>query len=238
MTPLDLLEVARGGPFIYRHRGQVRGLFSPLELGPGGIMSVLEDGFPFAMVADMPLWKSDLLLERWRAHYDLPPFRDAQRLLYLLDRYSAEIEFDLRQAVREDLGDLFRARRWRYLLNLVDRLPGHSYYSEAVANDEEHARLIAQAEAEREESKKKSHPPLRTWTPEMAALTAIIDALNVQTYVMKALKAERGKAGSPPEALPRPETAIDRARKEATWEKRVERHQSLADRLLPHKRSK
>lgn len=243
MDLLDQLELAKGGPFTYRVNGQVRGLPSSSDLGYLELLDILERGaFAFQHRFDIPpmaLWRLDMLFARWCAHHDLPDAQSARRLHYVVTKYGRDLEFDLRvHAAGADLGELWRSRRWRHLLNLIDHLPSHTYYSETVSNDEEHAAMLAKAEAARRKSGEEPQewaPPLRTWTPEVDTLTKILDAINGLKYVTIAANSEKGKAPKPPEPAPRPRTAIDIARKRAEYDRRMVKHKSLVARLLPHK---
>lgn len=237
MRALERLERAKGGPFVYRVNGQTRGLSSPADMTPFEVLDRLDQG-TFA-IPGLTLDQGDRLFAAWCAHFDLPDFGSARRLAYLVDRYDAALEFDLRvHAAGADLGELWRARRWRTLLNLIDHLPSHTYYAEAVSNDEEHADMIAKAEAARRENgqpEEKWTPPLRSWTPEMGKLTEILDAVRGLNFTLIAVNSEKGKAGQPPPPSPRPMTAIDKARKRADYHRRLESHKSLVARMLPKK---
>ncbi|MBQ1047850.1 hypothetical protein KBX50_05175 [Micromonospora sp. C51] len=65
------------------------------------------------------------------------------------------------------------------------------------------------------------------WTPELERLTDLYDLVNEVIRVLVALKG--GKPGSS-KPLPRPVTALDRARAR----RRQSRHRSLVARVLPH----
>jgi hypothetical protein len=123
------------------------------------------------------------------------------RLVYLLQRYGEAIEADLALA-GWDLEELFRARRWRFILNIIDHLPGTSHFMAAVAGDEE---LAAQAP-----EPEPGPPPLQTWTPEVAALTLIADRMGELIAMVHNTAAKH--PAQPPPRLPRPETGHDRLR--------------------------
>lgn len=235
MTPLDQLERARGGPFTYRHRGEVRGLPDPRALRADVLLRILQTGNTGAM--DAPLWKLRALFEAWSAHYDLPGPRQAERLWYLCERYSNVLEVDLRVNAQESLGELWRSRQWRYLLNLIDHLPGHSHYAAAVANDPEHADKLAKALAERAESGEQvdKGPSLILWTPEVRVLADLIDEIKRLRHVIIMANSEKGKAPKAPDPYPRPKSALDGATKRAEHARRQAAHEALAARLLPHK---
>jgi hypothetical protein len=124
---------------------------------------------------------------------------------------------------RLDLAAEFRSRRWRRLLNLIDGLPRHSHYVDALADDEQLAEQML------------DHPPtdepVERWTefsPERETLLIIADRVAELTRVMVA--ANSGKPGSF-RPLPRPHWAVDRLR----TRRRMDQHRRLVAMLLPHK---
>lgn len=234
---LAALEAAHFGRFTFRHGGTVYTMMGPEDLGLHQILAVL-DAEHLPGTPPMPRWKRDRLFRAWVAYYDLPSLDQLRRLLFLVDRYRDAIEFDLRYHLNGlDLTTLWKQRRFRFLLNMIDHLPRHSWYTEAVSNDEEHAEMLAKADAARTEGNDEPyHPPLHTWSDEVAVLTDILDATRRVGYAIIASNAEKGKAGKPPEPAPRPQTALERLKKRAKYDVRKERHDALAKRLLPHKR--
>lgn len=234
MQPLDQLEASRGGQFRYRHDGIVHTAPNPADLLIGEVLLILQSCLP---APNMPLYKRLALTERWRAHYDLPEATSAQRLVYVINRYRDDLEYDLRVHARVELAELWHARRWRTLLATIDRLPQHSLYSEAVSQDPEHAKMLAKAMAERsgEEGSSDNSPPLRTWTPEVRLLTDIFDAIRNLQHTVVAVQVPKGKAGNPPEASPRPKSILAEETRRAEYDRRLGVHKSLVKRLLPHK---
>jgi hypothetical protein len=235
LQPLDQLEAARGGPFHYCHNGIVHTAPDPREMLVGHVLMVLQSCLPDT--PPMPLYKLSALSERWAAHYDLPDGAQAQRLAYVVNRYRDDLEYDLRVHAHMDLGEQWRARRWRTLLATIDRLPQHTLYSEAVSQDPEHAKLLAKALAERdgEDGPSDKNPPLRTWTPEVRLLTDIFDAIRQLQHTIVAVQVPKGKAGNPPEPSPRPKTILAEETRKAEYQRRLGVHKSLVARLLPHK---
>jgi hypothetical protein len=230
---LHLIEAATGGPFRYRHEGVVYRAHDPADLPFQVVLRALQvevtpEGPP------LPLWKQRQLGRAWAAHYDLPDFQSAQRLAYLLDRYRPAITYDLHHWCQVDAGELWRARRWRTMLDLIDHLPGWSWYASAVFNDEEHAAMLAESMKAQAEGGEKptGAPPQHHWTPEVQAITTLTDAVNQITYVTSA--ANGGKP-SPPKPMPRPLSPLEKALKRNEFERRQAAHESLVARLLPHK---
>lgn len=231
---LDDLDAARGGPFTYRYGGQVHETPDPAALSFEAVLVILQTGL-LPDVPDMPLYKRSALTRRWRAHYDLPEYVNANRLAFLLDRYRDDLDYDLRAYANVELGPAWRSRRWRTLLSVIDRLPPHSYFAEAVSKDPEHAKMLAEAAAAGTPSDSPKGPPLRTWTPEVALLTRIFDAVRHLEWTTAAVHAGK-KAGDPPKASPTPYTLVDREAKRAEYHRKMEAHKALTKRLLPHKR--
>lgn len=163
------------------------------------------------------MWKLQALIDAWRDHYDLPSARECHRLIYLLERYGDAIERDFFDR-SGDLTELWVARRWRLLLNVVDGLPANSHYVAALADDDELAENSP-------EPTSPSAPRLTEFSPDAAA---IIDRLG---DVISAVIAAAG--GSPPKIAPypRPVTAAERARKRNRWLA----HDDLVARVLPNK---
>lgn len=236
MKSIDFLEHG-GGQMHLRIGGALIPLADPRRLHYQILLGCLEQ----EIVPDLPplpFWQLPLVFPRWRAAWDLPAFADARRLAYLVDHYRAAIANDLQVTAHLDLGDLWRARRWTLLLDVIDRLPAHSWYASSVSMDEEHARLMAEAimarEANGEEPEAKG-PSLTGWTPEVAVLTNVLDATRRVEYAVYA--AQHGKkAGEPPKPSPRPVTPLESALKRAEFNRRQAKHQALVARVLPHKR--
>jgi hypothetical protein len=129
-----------------------------------------------------------------------------------------------------DLGALWRSRRWRKLLNLIDHLPQNTWFQQALSEDVDHAVMLLKA---RDEAKRRGEPPppsgpgLKTWSPEVEVMTRVLDAVNGVGY--NVLIAAGGKPKKP-KAAPRPPTAMERAK----LRYRQERHDILKRRMLPH----
>ena len=240
MNPIDFLEHG-GGHFMVRYAGELVSLPDPRSKHYQWVLVALSLGHIPGTPEAIPEWKRALVFERWCAAWDLPRFRDAQRLAYLVDNYRAAISHDLSVYTHYDLGDLWRSRRWTLLLDIIDRLPAHSWYAAAVANDEDHAKMMAESLVQRKaesggKETEASGPSLTTWTPEVAALTSVLDAVNRVQHAVYA--AQHGKkAGEPPKAAPRPVTALERAMKAAEYNRRKAAHESLVARVLPKKAS-
>lgn len=244
MENLDILEAAKGGPFVvgWTVDGQPRSttLKDPADIGFMQVLHALQiehaPGTP-----PCKDFKRAALFAAWAAHYDLPPIQDAQRLCYLLDHYRSALVYDL-SILGIDIGQLWRSRRWRTALDIIDHLPSHTWYSASVANDEEHAKMIAESIARRQaagESIDEQGPSMVTWSPEVAAITAVQNEIKSLTYLMQVVNHDSKSAKpEPPKPAPSPKTPLEAAIKRAKYEDRKARHESLALRMLPHKRPK
>lgn len=236
MNPIDFLEHG-GGHFMLRRGGVLIPLPDPRERHFQWVLQVLDLGFVPGTPDDVPQWIVPVIFDRWRAAWDLPPFSAARRLAYLVDHYSPAIAHDLATRTHYDLGDLWRARRWTLLLDIIDRLPAHSQYASAVSMDEDHARMLAEQLAQQDEDPdaKAAGPALTTWTPEVAALTNVFDAVRSLQHTLIAVNSEKGKAPEQPKPSPRPNTPLEAALKRAEYERRKRKHESLVARVLPQR---
>ena len=127
MKDLAWLENGPPSTFTFFHKGAAYALPDPRLMRHADVLAGLQcpaDLVP-ANVALMPLWKVHQLVDAWAAAYGLGDTAAAVRLAELLSRYGESIEADL--ALKGwDLTELWRARRWRFVLNLVDHLPRDS----------------------------------------------------------------------------------------------------------------
>lgn len=228
-------EAAKGGPFTFQYEGEVLSARSPVDLDFQEVLALLQHKLTPASPGMLRGWQVDALHEAWAAHYDLPPYEDANRLTYLLDHYGAELTYDLQGRLQRDLGELWRARRWRTLLHLIDRLPRDSWFNAAVSGDEEHAKMIAESMAAREDGDgEDSGPPLQGWSEEIERLTQIYDAVRGVQYAIIAVNSQ-GNTPEAPKPTKRPTTALEKALERQKYASRKARHDSLVSRMLPHK---
>lgn len=237
MKNIDFLEHG-GGHFCVRHHGEIIPLPDPRAMNYQEVLAALYIGHAPGTPGDLKEWQRRRVFERWCAAWDLPPFGDAQRLAYLVDHYRPAIAHDLQIYAQTDLGELWRARRWTLLLDILDRLPAHSWYAASVSMDEDHAKMMAESIAARQaagDEPDTKGPSLTTWTPEVAILTNVFDAVRAVQHAVVAVNAEKGKVPEPPKPSPRPVTPLERALKRAEFERKKSSHQALVKRLLPHK---
>ncbi|MDQ3275333.1 MAG: hypothetical protein M3Q39_09985 [Actinomycetota bacterium] len=135
-------------------------------------------------------------------------------------RYEEAIEADLRQRYHEDLGDLWRGRRWRYLANLISHLPRNSHLRQEQLNDPEYVGLILEAQEKAPESNR-TGMPVSEFSPEVATLEAVgNDIRNLVAVIQSAL----GASGRP--------TAYDGAStvvQKIKAARRLQKHQRVLD---------
>ncbi|MFF4547255.1 hypothetical protein ACFY1J_24015 [Streptomyces sp. NPDC001406] len=113
---------------------------------------------------------------------------------------------------------LWRTRRWRFLLNLIDHLPRTSHFVAAMADDDELAEQLPEPEGD-------THPSLIEYSPVVERLDLVVDRLGeVFTAVVNGYAKKKQK---PPRAQRRPQTARDRAR----LKRRKMRHALILARL-------
>jgi hypothetical protein len=238
MDSIDFLEYGGNG-LTLRHQGELVPLPSPRDQNYQVVLHALYLGHVKGTPEGIPEWQRRLVFDRWCAAWDLPDFQAARRLAYLVDHYRPEIANDLQVYAHLDLGELWRARRWTLLLDVIDRLPAHSWYAATVSMDEEHAKMMADAMAAREATegvKEPKGPSLTTWTPEVAALTSVLDAVRQVQHAIVAVNSPKGKTPEPPKPAPRPVTPLEKAMKVNEYNRRKAAHESLVARMLPHKR--
>jgi hypothetical protein len=98
--------------------------------------------------------------------------------------------------------DVWRGRITpRQVLNLVDRLPRHSHYKAALADDDDLADLI-------DENEPPPKPPLTDFSADHQLLNIIADRLG--ELIRTTAQVNSTKRVPPVQPLPRPETALHR----------------------------
>lgn len=121
-----------------------------------------------------------------------------------------------------DLAVEWRARRWQKLLDLVDMLPRDTLFSEALANDDELADAYVVDERDRPAATRR----VSEFGPVVELLSVIADR---QAETINAVIAAAGAKPGKVSPMPRPVTAVDRAKR------RQQRatHEALVARVLP-----
>lgn len=230
-------------PLRVRHQGAVVCLPDPVDLTHDEILWAIQTGGRSLLPeVRMPWWKIEPVLERWLVHHGLGTAQEVGRLSWLVDKYEGHLTWDLQARAGVDLGALWRGREYHRLLTLIDRIPSNSYYNEALSNDPEHSEMLAKVQADAKDSVNGAEEapkiPLTTWSPEVAALTRLIDAVKGVQYTLAAVNSEKGKAPNPPDPEPRPTTLLQKFTEREERRRRQRNHETLAARLLPHKRGK
>lgn len=129
-----------------------------------------------------------------------------------------------------DLLDWFRGRHpWSKLLRLAARLPDHSRYKAALADDEDLAEQLA---GRVEAGTPAARMTMLGWTPERALLTALVEAVGSLTAITIAVNSEDDKAPDVPR-LPRPVLALDRIQDR----RRDTAREAFLNKLLPGRTS-
>lgn len=164
----------------------------------------------------------------WARHNGLPEGMDLYRLLYMMERYADGIEYDLRNHLGVDMGELFRSRRWRVLVNYIDMLPSNSHKNRLVTLDEEHMEaILSSKQAQSGEYK----PSMSDWGQLENMMATLIDAVNRNTETVHATAQGKKKPLRIPN-YPRPATAADRVKVKIQKRK----HEEMVNMLLPAKR--
>lgn len=95
---------------------------------------------------------------------------------------------------------------------MIDRLPAHSHFRRAVADDDDLQRRI-DAQAEGTGRRRRSGPALQDWTAHDELIACLTDVGNLVQQAIGASVTPKGKR--PPKFTPvrRPRTAADRAKR-------------------------
>lgn len=163
----------------------------------------------------------------WLSHNGLPEVAQMRRLIYMMERYSKGIEFDLRAHLQLSLGELWRGRRWRELLNYIDQLPSNTQMNRLMSQDEEHMTAIMRSQ----KGEQSSAPSMADWSLLNSQIATLIDAVNRGTAVQQAIANPKG-AKPKIVPMPRPATAAEKVEKRLT----KERHEEMVSLLLPGRR--
>ena len=202
-----------------------------VDVPDGELLWILRNVGHFAYWAHLPaeltLGDARLVRDAWCEAQGLPTREGAADTLWsILDRYPAAIEVDFaRHYPGIEPADLWRARRWRRLHNLIVRLPRASHYHEAVLNDED--ALKAMLENEKDDEEKDDGPPVSEFDLHAEQNREMISLLMSIRGVLIAANSKGGKAPKmvPP---PGPKTLLERVR----FRVKENKQKALADRYL------
>ncbi len=98
---------------------------------------------------------------------------------------------------------------------------------QAVSLDEEHTKMLLQVHADAET--RPYAPPMSEWSTTNGLLATLIDEVRGLRYITLAVNSSQKP--KPPMPYPRPQTAMDKVRRQ----EREAKHRSLVNRVLPHK---
>lgn len=205
----------------------------PRTLGYQEVLLLLRDrNFEGLRDKRISIYSIETIHNLWRAVHDLPEINAAIRLTYVVDHYEGALAYDLQHHLNIDLESLWLERRWGRLLNHIDRLPSHTWYSQAVSEDPEHTELLAKqlAESISDESEKKG-PPIHTWSPEVNAINDVVDAVKELTHVTSMAYGGKGE----PRWAERPNADLKRQVDRLKFERRKAAHEKLVSRMLPNR---
>ena len=136
-----------------------------------------------------------------------------------MSRYERQIVSDLAEQ-GWDAPALFRARRWRFLLMLIDGLASTSRTTVAILNDPERFEEIAKTVAETEATADDTEARMREQTPVVRLLQDIFDLVSA---------AFGGK-----EPYPRPVSAVELALEDARTDRLHDFRDEAMKALLPN----
>ncbi|MBM4577773.1 hypothetical protein LRM64_19420 [Prescottella equi] len=175
------------------------------------------------------------LIDDIREHFALlvPPDPGWAYLVEEINRYGIAIDRDLfGMPGNARLYDWVRNHAdlpWNHFLRMLPALPRNGWYETATRDDDERADQILAMEAAGKLPPPSKRPSLLGWTPEIDLLTAVVDGVRrIEHGVWGASPKFKGKGGKPPQALPRPQTARERAEERQV----LREHDDIASQLL------
>lgn len=175
------------------------------------------------------------LVDDIRDHFGIliPPDQGWAYLVDEINRYGEAIEKDMWAMPNQaDLSDWIRDHAnlsWNKFFRLLPALPEGGFYECAILDDDERADRILALEAEGKIPSPVKRPSLQRWTYQNSMMTAIVDSTRrIEHAVWGASPKFKGKGGKPPQNLPRPQTARERAEERQT----LREHDDIASQLL------
>lgn len=123
-----------------------------------------------------------------------------------------------------DLLDFFRGvLPWSKLRRLLERLPAHGHYKSALSSDESLTPMWERIALTTEDD---PPPTMLGWSPEYTMLVALVEAVRNLIAVTVAVNSKDGRVDNPP-SMPRPVTALQKARNKARDDARKTRVAAL-----------
>jgi hypothetical protein len=229
---LDDLDRERSGRFVISVNDEPAELRSPTDMTWNQVAACINDLDAFRALSGMPgssMPAREIARARWIAHFGLTPDDGTtRRLASIMDKYAPQLEADFPQHY-PGIGpaDLWRARKWRCLLNLIDHLPQNTHYHNSLMRDPEHAKRVAEYKIAHPDTETSKAPPWNIWSPQYEALQSIIDELRVLRATLVGVNG--GKPGKP-EFTPKPTSEIQKAVHREKWRA----HDKLKAGFLPN----
>ena len=123
---------------------------------------------------------------------------------------------------------------------MIDHLPRNSWYSQAVANDEEHAQMLADAQAAlpKSDETEDTGTPMVGYSYEREAIEILINEFRQFNANYAAVNSKEGTPRVQPKFMTGPRTALQRAVAGAERARKKAKHEALVARVLPRKRKK
>lgn len=238
---LDRLDAELGGTFRVQLGESVVELPPATDYPWAHVAAMLGDPLMWAAMiwpSNMPLrwWQVEVVQRAWARHNGLPDAPQARRLLYMVQKFGNGIEFDLRNHLHGvSLGELFRGRRWRELLNLLDQLPTDTHMNRLLTTDEDYMEaVLGDAEPSKDDDEEKPQAPsMAHWSQTNAMLAALIDAVNKLNASNQALAGAKNPKFEP---YPRPESAAQKIMARREEQRKRRKHEELVSLLLPKAR--
>jgi len=229
---LDDLDRERSGRFVIRVNDEPAELRSPLDMSWNEVAACINDLSAFVQLTGMPgsgKAARELARDRWIAHFGLTSDDDAtRRLASVMGQYASKLEADFpRHYPGVGPADLWRARKWRCLLNLIDHLPQNTHYHHALMNDPEYAKRVADYRVKHPTTDEQKAPPWSVWSPEYEAMQSIIDELRV---LRATVVGSAGGKPSEPKMTLKPVSEIQKAVARKKWQE----HEGLKSKFLPN----
>lgn len=212
----------RDKPFLVRAGGRVIRFRPATDIGAGVLVQVAADWRLFLSYcpvdtdelsgADFAWWKAEQILRLYRRHFGLNVEPEQDRQLFALldqDDYRSAIEVDLHQVYTADLGELWRARQWRKLLAMIERLGRSTFFGEVMSQDDDLAKQVISRRKKIGEQEKPPERRMSEFSADTELLTIVADRLG---ELIAVTAASRGGNMRAPKPLPRPKTATQRMR--------------------------
>lgn len=224
-----------GGEFHYTAGGRDYSIPAAVAVPAEDLLIALTDPISFAHFAEVPegitMGPLQALRDAYCAHQGLlSDPQKAHTLRAIMTKFGEALEADFaRNYPGVDAAELWRARRWRRLDNLIYRLPPASLYREQILNDPELVRAMVARQAE-EDSQEKKGIAISEYTTPVSVLRDVVGELRLLRAVLIGVNSKGGRMPRV-ESYPGPITAVT----EAQFWVRKAAHDSLTARVLRKK---